>query len=350
MTIVKLKIHPSSPRIGKGTPLSESFRDYTLGLIGRLRLSDRCRTAESYLTSFNSFMRFRDDVDVSLDKIDADLMTAYEGYLRREGICPNTSSYYMRNLRAIYNRAVEDGLTVQCYPFRRVYTGIDRTVKRAVPLQVIGRIRNLDLSLDPRLDYARDLFMFSFYTRGMSFVDMAYLKKKDLRGGFLSYYPHNTPHLLSVALVVIQRSVRVISLPPPTVHRRQFLSVRWARPMQAIVEKYDTADTPYLLPIIRDVSRDDRNQYLSASHQVNIRLKELGARLGLDMPLTTYVARHAWASIAWDKRVSMSVISRALGHHSEHTTRIYLASLDTSAVDCANRDILKALDVTGCKR
>ena len=179
MTIVKLKIHPSSPRIGKGTPLSESFRDYTLGLIGRLRLSDRCRTAESYLTSFNSFMRFRDDVDVSLDKIDADLMTAYEGYLRREGICPNTSSYYMRNLRAIYNRAVEDGLTVQCYPFRRVYTGIDRTVKRAVPLQVIGRIRNLDLSLDPRLDYARDLFMFSFYTRGMSFVDMAYLKKKD---------------------------------------------------------------------------------------------------------------------------------------------------------------------------
>ena len=273
MTIVKLKIHPSSPRIGKGTPLSESFRDYTLGLIGRLRLSDRCRTAESYLTSFNSFMRFRDDVDVSLDKIDADLMTAYEGYLRREGICPNTSSYYMRNLRAIYNRAVEDGLAVQCYPFRRVYTGIDRTVKRAVPLQVIGRIRNLDLSLDPRLDYARDLFMFSFYTRGMSFVDMAYLKKKDLRGGFLSYYRHKT---------------------------RQFLSVRWERPMQDIVDKYDTADTPYLLPIIRDVSRDDRNQYLSASHQVNLRLKELGVRLGLDMPLTTYVARHAWASIAWD--------------------------------------------------
>ena len=100
MTIVKLKIHPSSSRIGKGTPLSESFRDYTLGLIGRLRLSDRCRTAESYLTSFNSFMRFRDDADLSLDKIDADLMTAYEGYLRREGICPNTSSYYMRNLRA----------------------------------------------------------------------------------------------------------------------------------------------------------------------------------------------------------------------------------------------------------
>ncbi len=133
MTIVKLKIHPSSPRIGKGTPLSESFRDYTLGLIGRLRLSDRCRTAESYLTSFNSFMRFRDDVDVSLDKIDADLMTAYEGYLRREGICPNTSSYYMRNLRAIYNRAVEDGLAVQCYPFRRVYTGIDRTVSVPSP-------------------------------------------------------------------------------------------------------------------------------------------------------------------------------------------------------------------------
>lgn len=84
----------------------------------------------------------------------------------------------MRNLRAIYNRAVERELTVQRYPFKHVYTGVDKTVKRAVPLKVIRRIRDLDLTLSPVLDYARDLFMFSFYTRGMAFVDMAYLKRR----------------------------------------------------------------------------------------------------------------------------------------------------------------------------
>lgn len=90
----------------------------------------------------------------------------------------------MRNLRAIYNRAVERELTVQRYPFRHVYTGVDKTVKRAVPLKVIRQIRDLDLTLSPMLDYAKDLFLFSFYTRGMSFVDMAYLKRKIYRMEF----------------------------------------------------------------------------------------------------------------------------------------------------------------------
>lgn len=98
----------------------------------------------------------------------------------------------MRNLRAIYNRAVERELTVQRYPFKHVYTGVDKTVKRAVPLKVIRRIRDLDLTLSPVLDYARDLFMFSFYTRGMAFVDMAYLKKKDLQNGVLVYRRQKT--------------------------------------------------------------------------------------------------------------------------------------------------------------
>lgn len=92
----------------------------------------------------------------------------------------------MRNLRAIYNRAVERELTVQRYPFKHVYTGVDKTVKRAVPLKVIRRIRDLDLTLSPVLDYARDLFMFSFYTRGMAFVDMAYLKRRICRTEFWS--------------------------------------------------------------------------------------------------------------------------------------------------------------------
>ena len=237
---------------------------------------------------------------------------------KRQGInvCPNSSSFYMRNLRAIYNRAVERELTVQRYPFKHVYTGVDKTVKRAVPLKVIRRIRDLDLTLSPVLDYARDLFMFSFYTRGMAFVDMAYLKKKDLQNGVLVYRRQKTG---------------------------QQLFIKWEKPMQEIVGKYDTSATPYLLPIIRDMDTDARKQYKNAAHLVNDKLKKIGRQLGLAIPLTSYVARHAWASIAKSKNIPISTISEAMGHDSENTTRIYLASLDTSVVDKANSLILKSL-------
>ena len=113
--------------------------------------------------------------------------------------------------------------------------------------------------------------------------------------------------------------------------------------MQEIVAKYDTTGTPYLLPIIRNMEKDARKQYKNAAHLVNAKLKKLGEQLGLGIPLTTYVARHAWASIAKSKNIPVSTISEAMGHDSETTTRIYLASLDTSVVDKANSLILKSL-------
>ena len=113
--------------------------------------------------------------------------------------------------------------------------------------------------------------------------------------------------------------------------------------MQEIVDKYDTAGSPYLLPIIRDGGKDARRQYKNASHLINRRLKAIGERLELPVVLTTYVARHSWASVAKSKNVSISVISEAMGHDSEHTTRIYLASLDTASVDRANRLVISML-------
>ena len=251
-----------------------------------------------------------------MDEVDSDLMAAYEAYLKSTGVCPNSISFYMRNLRAIYNRAVEKELTTQCYPFRHVYTGIDKTVKRAVPLNVIRQIRDLDLSMNPAMDYARDIFMFSFYTRGMSFVDMAFLRKKDLQNGILSYRRHKTG---------------------------QRLLIKWEKPMQDLIDKYDTSGSLYMLPIIKNSGKDERRQYKSEAHRVNANLKKIGKRLGLAIPLTTYVARHGWASIAKSKNIPIATISEAMGHDSEATTRIYLASLDTSVVDKANCIILKSL-------
>ena len=295
---------------------NNGFVSFTLNLIKELNQVGKHRTAETYMTTLNSFVRFRKGKDVLLEEVDSSLMMKYESYLKSTGICPNTTSYYMRNLRAIYNRAVEKGLMVQRSPFKYVYTGIDKTVKRAIPLEEIRRLKELDLTKSPSLAYARDIFMFSFYTRGMSFIDMAFLRKKDLQNGILSYRRQKTG---------------------------QQLFIKWEKPMQEIIDRYDTQGSPYLLPIIRDMEVDGRKQYKKTAHLVNQKLKKLGMRLGLSIPLTTYVARHAWASIAKSKNISLSVISEAMGHDSENTTRIYLASLDTSLVDKANSLILKSL-------
>lgn len=295
---------------------NRGFIVFTRKLINQLKQIGKRRTAETYATALNSFVRFRKENDILLEEVDSNLMVEYETYLKSVGLCPNTTSFYMRSLRAIYNRAVEKELTLQKYPFKHVYTGIDKTIKRAVPLKVIRQIRDLDLTLNPMLDYARDMFMFSFYTRGISLIDMAFLKKNNLQNGILTYRRQKT---------------------------NQQLFIKWEKPMQDIIDKYNTSETPYLLPIIRHLETDSRRLYRNAAHLINAKLKKIGVQLELPIPLTSYVARHAWASIAKSKNIPVSTISEAMGHDSENTTRIYLASLDTSVVDKANSLILKSL-------
>ena len=286
-------------------------------VISNLKTLGKIRTSETYTTTLCSFRRFREDRDVALDDLDSDMMMAYEAYLHNNGVSPNTSSFYMRNLRAVYNRAVDKELTSQRFPFKYVYTGVYKTVKRAVPIKVIKRIKEMDFTMNPTFDFARDMFLLSFYTRGMSFVDMAYLRKKNLQSGVLSYRRRKTG---------------------------QLLFIKWEKCMQMIVDKYDTSQSNYLLPIIKPFSNiDERKQYIYAAHNINRCLKIIGRKLGLSVSLTLYVARHAWASIAKSKNVPLSVISEGMGHDSEATTRIYLASLDKVAIDKANSMILKSL-------
>ena len=321
MAKVKVKFRPSSADELKAEYSVSRSGNFLFPFMEHLIISlkelGKVRTSETYASALNSFKRFRKGKDLLLDDVDTDVMMAYEAYLLHSGISINSSSFYMRNLRAVYNRAVEKELTVQRFPFRHVYTGVDKTRKRAVPLQVIRQIKEMDLSRKPALDLARNMFLFSFYTRGMSFVDMAYLRKKDLNGNVLSYRRRKTG---------------------------QQLFVKWEKCMQEIVDKYDTSQSVYLLPVIKPFSKmDERKQYIYVAHNINRSLKIIGNRLGLPVQLTMYVSRHAWASIARSKHVPLSVISEGMGHDSEATTRIYLASLDTAAIDKANRMILKSL-------
>ena len=285
------------------------------GVIAQLKQLGKVRTSETYTATLKSFMSFREDQDVPIDGISSDMMLMYEAYLKGKGVRMNTISFYMRNFRAVYNRAVEKGLTPQNNPFRHVYTGVEKTLKRAIPIKDIKALKELDLSMKPSLDFARDMFMFSFYTRGMSFVDMAYLRKTDLHNGILTYRRRKTG---------------------------QKLTIKWEKCMAEIVAKYPVSQTDYLLPIIKNQG-NERRQYDNALHLVNYRLKGLSDMLKLQRPLTMYVARHSWASAAKAKNIPLSVISEGMGHDSEATTQIYLASLETSVVDKANKMILGLL-------
>lgn len=292
-----------------------SFFGFMDEVINQLKHLNKVRTAETYTATKNSFMRFRNGDDITLEEINSDLMMEYEAFLKSHNVMMNTVSFYNRILRAVYNRAVEKGMIKQVHPFKHVYTGIDKTVKRAISLKAIRRIKELDLSLKPSLDFARDMFLFSFYTRGMSFIDMAYLKKTDLQNGVLSYRRRKTG---------------------------QQMFIRWEKCMQEILDKYPANETGYLLPVIR-MPNNERTQYRNMQRLINNRLKDVSVMAGLQMNLTMYVTRHSWASIAKSQHVPLSVISEGMGHDSENTTLIYLASLDNSMIDKANRMILKKL-------
>ena len=295
----------------------QSLFNFMQGTIAHLKQMGKIRTAENYSYALKSFMQFRQCKDVALSEIDSDLMQLYEAYLHGKGAVRNSSSFYMRIFRAVYNRALEKGLINQCNPFRHVYTGVDKTVKRAVPLSAIKRIKNMNLSLQPNLEFARDMFLFSFYTRGMAFVDMAYLKKSDLQNVSLSYRRRKTG---------------------------QLLVIKWERCMQEIINKYSTdSSSSYLLPILKYPYLDSHKCYRNILSGINRHLKEIAKLVNISTPLSMYCARHSWASAAKYKNIPLSVISEGMGHDSESTTQIYLASLDNTLVDNANAQILKSL-------
>ncbi len=301
-------------RFVSGNDTSQSVFSFIYAQIRRKKQLGKVRSSETYQATLNSFMRFCKGEDLTFDMIVAELVELYEAELLGQGLSRNTTSFYMRILRTNYRLAVEKGLTPDNHPFRHVYCGMDKTVKRSISLSEIKRIRELDLS--STLDYARDMFLFSFYTCGMSFVDMAYLRKKDLKNGYLSYRRKKTG---------------------------QLLTIKWTGQMEAILEKYRSNDTQFLLPIITREDGTERRQYQNQMRKINRRLKDISASAKLNVPLSLYYSRHSWATIARGKGIPLSVISKGLGHNSETTTQIYLDSIKSYEVDEANKKIMKDL-------
>ena len=289
----------------------------------------RCKcmgTARNYKSAFNSFSMFRQGKDLPFVAITEEIVEEYNSFLTGRGVSRNTISFYMRTMRAVYNKAVRERLVEQTYPFRNVYTGIDRTRKRAVDESVISKLLGLDLMKSRSLEMARDLFLFSFYTRGMAFVDIARLRKSNIRDGVIRYERSKTG---------------------------QHLYIRMEPCIKAIIDRYEerVRHLPYVFPILKTEEPEVAyKQYTIAINYYNRLLKRLSDMLGLDRGFSSYTPRHSWATVARDRNIPISVISAGMGHASEQTTQIYLAMLENSVIDSANRKIIASLEAISLRK
>ena len=279
-------------------------------------------TAKNYRNACRRFQEFRNGEDMIFDELSPNLMEQYEAWLINRGLKQNTIRFYLRTLHTLFRKAVGEGMDCPRNLFAGIKISCVRTAKRAISEKEIRAIERLPLPEGSSIAFARDIFMFSFYMRGMSFVDMAWLKKSSLRNGMLEYCRRKT---------------------------NQHLAIGWEKEPQAIVERYAhlTSGTPFLLPIIQKTDGTEYRQYQRKLENINRSLKRIGEMAGLKIPLTTYVARHSWASIARNMNISIAVISEGMGHSSYKTTQIYLDSIDTSKIDEANRRIIRKINAGG---
>ena len=275
-------------------------------------------TARTYTNAYRRFKEFRKDADLTFDELTPGMMEEYEAWLINRGLKQNTIRFYLRTLNTLYHKAVIEGVTPDNKIFDRVHLSFVKTRKRAISETDIRAIKRLILPKNSSIAFARDIFMFSFYMRGMPFVDIAYLRKSDLRYGMLSYCRKKN---------------------------NQFLTIEWEREQQEIVDRYAplTQNTPYMLPIILREDGTEYRQYRLMQENVNRNLKKIGEMIGLKIPLTSYVARHSWASLARNMNFSIAIISEGMGHHSYKTTQTYLDSIDTSQINDANRKIIRRI-------
>lgn len=270
--------------------------------------------ASLYRTTRESIKRFTIGRKVTFSDITYKFITDYINHLHMRGLKRNTIHMYLRNFRLIYNKARKEGIVpAKTSPFTDIKMSGTETVKRSLAKEKIRNIAYADLSAYQELEMARDVFMFSFYTRGMSLVDMLHLKHSDIKNGIIYYARSKT---------------------------NQYLQITITPPLQKLIDKYKTR-TPYVLPYLKPGDHQSLyRQYRSAVGLINKHLKRVGTLLNIETPLTTYVARHSWATIAKNEGASISAISEGLGHTTEKTTRIYLRAFDRSVIDEVNEKVV----------
>lgn len=282
--------------------------------VARKREAGKDSTADLYRVVRNRLYRFWKGASLQWTDITAAMVDDFGSSLRAEGLAVNTVNSYLSSFRALCHTALREGLPGPASdPFAGLHLKREETAKRALKIAEVNKVMQADYPAEPSLREALDLFIFSYLACGIPFVDLAYLTKKNIVGGEIVYYRHKTGALIRVGITPA---------------------------MRLLLRKYGQKGSPYLFPVL-SAGKDGYEAYKAALRKYNSLLVIIGERLHLSVKLTSYVARHSWATEALRQNIPVAVISQAMGHTSEKTTRIYLAQLDQSVLNKANAKITK---------
>ncbi len=276
--------------------------------------------ALSFKQVMNSLIEFNKHLDIYFSDIDVTWLKKYEIWLRSCNLKENTIGIRFRTLRVLYNIAIEENIVkAEYYPFDsyKVSKLSQRTAKRAIRKDDITAIINYKSdAMQYYTPLAIDLFTFSYLMGGINFVDIANLVKDNIIDNQLFYTRKKTKKLIK------------LPLHPKAIE---------------LINKYANCNNPYLFPILNKFHTTEQqkaNRVHKVITKVNKCLKEIGKELNIPIDLTTYVARHSFATVLKRSGVNTSIISESLGHSSEKTTQIYLDSFENSQIDAAMANLL----------
>lgn len=292
--------------------VGEEFQNY----IQALKNEHRLRYAGMFEVSYSSFIKFNKHLDIPFSDIDVAWLKKYEQWMKSNGYAVNTIGTRFRHLRAVFNKAIETKQTT-AYPFSsyKLSKVNQQTAKRAISKQDIQRVVNYKGKSEMEC-LAIDLFTFSYFTAGINFIDMAMLERSNIVNGQLVYYRKKTKKQIIIPLQ--DKAVEII-------------------------RKYSNERSPYLFPVLSPFHKTEvqvANRLHKVLAKVNSNLKKIGEQLKLPMPLTTYVARHSYATVLKRAGVSTAIISESLGHSSEKITQTYLDCFDNEQIGNAMKNLL----------
>lgn len=294
---------------------------FTDELVQRHKDVDKIGTANAFQNVKRIISRFTKERDATFKEIDYTFLTRLEEDLLKRKVTENSIAVYMRTLRSVYNKAIAEGHAREAeYPFKAYkLTKLNtKTKKRALTKEQVKKIADCDLELGSKLWVARSIFLFSYYCRGINFIDVAQLKWSNIQDGRLHYTRAKTGHQFNIALL------------PPALEILDFYKVR-------------KDGSGFIFPILgtyHDTEQKVKNRVKKVMKEVNSNLRTVAGKIGLDFNITTYVARHSYATVLKRQNVSTSQISEALGHSSEKITQVYLDSFENTVLDEADKFLL----------
>ena len=298
----------------KRKTVQEVFNQY----IQELESANRLRYADMYKCTMHSLIKFNKHLDIPFSDMDTIWLKRYEVWLQSQGLAINTLGTRFRHLRVIYNFAIEEKIVKsEYYPFNsfKVSKLSQTTAKRSIQKDEILSVLNYQ-GQTPLECLAIDLFTFSYLAAGINFGDIARLTKDNILENRLIYIRKKTQKQIKVSLQ--EQAIKLI-------------------------QKYSMPDNPYLFPILSSFHKTEQqkvNRIHKIIAKVNKSLKEIGERLNIPIDLTTYVARHSFATVLKRSGVNTSLICEALGHSSERVTQIYLDSFGNDQMEDAMKNLL----------